>query len=402
MMNFSVDMERVKNNFKELSELSIREGDGGYTRLAFSDQEKAVHQWLKDKLENLSCTVNQDSVGNLFGRYGSGHGPSIAFGSHLDTVPHGGLFDGALGVIAGLECLTQFSEKNINITHPLELICFTGEETNPLGGTFGSRAMAGLLERSDAYEKRLHECSFSWADVEASRKTKSDFIHFLELHIEQGSVLETVQKKIGVPNAIAGMLRLVVKLHGKAAHAGTTPMNLREDALIAAADLIKRVNQIALESDGSLVATVGEIHVSPNVPSVVPGEVCLIVEIRGIDWTSVQSAGQSVIGWLKSQSGNTEIKKLVEKYPCKLSDQLQDEIAKYCSENHITFYRMFSGANHDSNAMSTLCDTGMIFVPSKDGISHHPDEFTSWDDVEIGINTLIGTINGLCTRGKTN
>lgn len=401
-MNDLVNMERVKSYFQELSELSILEKDGGYTRLAFSDQEKAAHQWLKDKLKKISCTVHQDSVGNVFGRYGSDHEPSLAFGSHLDTVPHGGLFDGALGVIAGLECLTWFSEQSFKTTHPLELICFTGEETNPLGGTFGSRAMAGLLERSDAYEKRLHECSFSWTDVEAARKTKSDFIHFLELHIEQGNVLETVQKKIGVPNAIAGMLRLAVTLHGKAAHAGTTPMNLRQDALIAAADLIKRVNQLALESEGALVATVGEIHTVPNVPSVVPGEVHLVVEIRGIDWSNVQSAGQSVTDWLQSRSGNVDVKKLVEKYPCELSNSLQDEITMYCSEHHIPFHQMFSGANHDSNAMSTLCDTGMIFVPSKDGISHHPDEFTSWDDIEIGINTLIGTIYGLSTDGRTN
>lgn len=394
-MEYIANMNRVKKFFKDIGNLSIKENDGGYTRLAFSNQEHDVHKWLRNKLTNISCTTEEDSVGNVFGYYGHKKESMIAFGSHLDTVPHGGLYDGALGVIAGLECLNVFYENHLYNDVPLGLVCFTGEESNPLGGTFGSRSMAGLIDDNEAYREKLNDFNFTWKDVVLAKKAKQCFSSFLELHIEQGNVLETFNKKVGIPSAIAGMLRLSVDIHGKASHAGTTPMDLRNDALVQAALLVSVVNRIAKETSGDIVATVGELHVFPNVPSVVPGEVKLVVEIRGIDWESVQNAGEKIKEWVDSNIV-ADVNKLVEKLPHKLYSSLQNIEEHICIENHIPYLKMISGANHDSNAMSTLTKTAMLFVPSKNGVSHGPDEFTSWEDIQIGINVFIKTIINLC------
>jgi hydantoinase/carbamoylase family amidase len=214
------------------------------------------------------------------------------------------------------------------------------------------------------------------------------------MHIEQGSVLEQSHKKIGIVEGIVGLTRLDIRIVGKAAHAGTTPMPMRHDALVLASKLVQNVNDWAAETDSQAVATVGQLKVIPNTPSVVPGEVQLIVEIRGIIWNKILLFKEKVQNWLLF-NGQNHFKTIVEKYPAMQKESIKKEITETCTSLSIPFITMTSGATHDTTAMSTLTDTGMIFVPSKDGISHHPDEYTSWEDIEIGIQVMYQTLMNL-------
>jgi hydantoinase/carbamoylase family amidase len=385
-----INIERLRKNLLEVGSIS-NAGDKGYTRLAFSKEEKSALNWLEEKLNHIGLTVHHDNLNNIYGRLGDGNKPGIAFGSHLDTVPEGGLFDGALGVITALECMQTIKEQNMELEIPLELICFVGEEANLLGGTFGSRAIAGLIEPSKPLTDRLNQFDFTWEDVSISIKSKDEYLYFLELHIEQGKVLETNDKKIGIVSDIAGILRLSVTIHGKANHAGTTPMNFRDDALVKASQLVIEVNQLVENIDESLVATIGELNVHPNLANVVPGNVKLTIEIRGGDWDKVKQTEEEIRKWLKKWQ-NTEISVSVEKRPNQLSNVVQRSIEETCNHLNVAYQSMVSGANHDANSMTYLTQVGLIFVPSREGISHNPDEFTSWEDIEVGANVMLNTI----------
>lgn len=396
MQDLRVNLDRIKKNLQTVGAIGNR-GHRGYTRLAYSPEEKQALHWLRTELSRLSVAVREDKIGNVFGRWGEADKPAIAFGSHLDTVPEGGLFDGALGVIVGLECLQTLMEHQYQPEVPLELIGFVGEEANPLGGTFGSRAIAGLIEYSKEFDSSLHTIGYSWEDVVSSKRTSRDYRCFLELHIEQGAVLETHQKKIGIVTSIAGIRRLFVKVHGRASHSGTTPMSLRQDALLDAARLVQKVNELAVQAQGDIVATVGEMSVFPNLANVVPGEVELMIEIRGSDLDEMLSLDMAIREWI-GQNLNADLSLAVQKDPTHLSPAIQSCIDEICRSSHIPHRYMFSGANHDANAMNAITEVGMIFVPSKDGISHHPDEFTSWEDIEIGGNVMLQTIQRLCMK----
>ena len=231
MSHLQINLERLKTNLLEMG-LVANAGEKGYTRSAFFTEEKQALDWLKGKLSDLPLVVSQDKLGNVYGKWGDLEKGAVAFGSHLDTVPEGGLYDGALGVVIGLECLQTLVESGYEPEVPLELMAFVGEEANPLGGTFGSRAVAGLLSNSEEFEKKLAEFEINWNDCISVRHTSKDYRCFFELHIEQGAVLENNQKEIGIVTAIAGILRLFVTVHGRASHSGTTPMGLRKDALL--------------------------------------------------------------------------------------------------------------------------------------------------------------------------
>lgn len=396
MNTLTINMDRVKKHFDHLSKFNS--GNKGYTRTAYAKEELEAKNWLIAQLHRLEIPVTVDSAKNVIGRLGSQYGPAIAFGSHLDTVIEGGLYDGALGVIAGLEIMEVVKEQNIPLPIPFELICFTGEEANPLGGTFGSRAKAGLIEYSPDYEKKLERLEFSWSDVSKAKQEKEDYVSFLELHIEQGEVLETNNQRIGIVTSIAGMIRFEVKVIGRASHSGTTPMHLRNDALLQASQLVQVVNEIARDYGENIVATIGEMSIFPNLANVVPGEATLLIEVRGSKWEQMKEVEEKIKEWIASHLKQTEISTVVEKRPNKMAPTVQEEIEKACQEQGISYRYMLSGANHDANSMSHLTDTGMIFVPSKNGISHHPEEYTSWEEIEDGINVMLQTVLHLANK----
>lgn len=398
-MNLKINIERLRKNLLEVGD-SFNSGSKGYNRLAFSPEEKAALEWLKQKLQKLNISVEQDSIGNVFGKFGDQTKASIAFGSHLDTVIEGGLYDGALGVVVGLECLETLSENGYAPIIPLELIAFVAEEANPLGGTFGSRAVTGMLTHNDVLNEKLESISLTRESCEAARKTSESFESFLELHIEQGSVLEDTPSQIGIVHSIAGILRLGVKIQGSARHAGTTPMIKRKDALVDASKLIHFLNGTVTKFDEQMVVTVGELNVYPNLASVVPGEVHLVIEIRGSDWSKMKAFELAIRTWLNAEVVAT-IEIDIEKYPNDMDKDIQKVIEEACIEQNVSYVSMVSGANHDSKSMATLTKAGMLFIPSKDGISHHPDEFSSWKDIEIGANVMLQTLIYLSQNKKT-
>lgn len=396
MASLQINLDRIQQHFAELA--TINAGTEGYTRLAYSQEEKQAIAWLKEKLISLQIPVRQDAVGNLFARLGDPTKPAILIGSHLDTVPAGGLYDGALGVLTALECLAVLHEANFTPDIPIELVVFVGEEANPLGGTFGSRALAGLISSTEELLPKLAEHGYEWADVIDARCESADYVQYLELHIEQGSVLETNQKQIGVVTAIAGIYRMLVQVTGRASHSGTTPMSLRKDALVDASKLVQHVYQAALANQTELVATVGEISISPNLANVVPGEAELLIEIRGADWDQMLQFAQSVQNWADHEI-NAQFTPVVEKKPHQLNQQIRQTIRRACEQLEVSYQDIFSGANHDANSLATFTDVGMIFVPSKDGVSHHPDEFTSWDEIAIGAQVTLQTLQQLAKGG---
>ncbi|MEK3742292.1 Zn-dependent hydrolase [Brevibacillus sp. FSL K6-0770] len=391
MTRMRINLERLKNNLMEVGAVA-NAGTAGYTRLAYSAEEKRALAWLQEKMSALKLTVNEDSLGNVTGRWGAAGVPAIVFGSHLDTVPNGGLYDGALGVIVGLECIQTLQEAGSLPEVPLELVGFVGEEANLLGGTFGSRAVAGSIEQSEDFDKKLRQLNFTWCDVAGAKRSKDDYHCYLELHIEQGALLETNQKRIGIVTAIAGILRLAVKVKGRASHSGTTPMHLRHDALLDAARLIQEVNRLAVAANSDIVATVGEIAISPNLANVVPGEADLNIEIRGSNWEEMKGIEEQIRNWSQANIA-ARIEVDVEKRPNALSPRIQANIEAACQQLGESYQYMFSGANHDANSLTAVTDVGMIFVPSKDGVSHHPDEFTSWEDIEAGANVMLETLH---------
>ncbi len=389
VMSFpKVNVENIKKNLLDIG--SINSGNIGYNRLAFSSEEKKANEWLQNQLNHLNLTVYEDSVGNVHGRLGSLDKPAIAFGSHLDTVKNGGLYDGALGVIVGLECLRVLKENGYNGV-PLELISFVGEEANPLGGTFGSRATAGLIKEGDLSDADLKKFNLCMSKIKEARKSDNDYLSFLELHIEQESVLETTNNQIGIVTAIAGISRMHVHVFGKASHSGTTPMNVRKDALVSAASIIQHVSERATMQNNDIVATVGKLEVYPNSENVVPGDVQLTIEVRGSDWKEMKEFEQQLIDWMKVNH-QVKIEVGVQKYPNTLSKNVQQAIESACKDHKVNYHYMVSGANHDANSLTVLTHAGMIFIPSKDGLSHHPDEYSSWEDIEVGANVMLQTI----------
>lgn len=398
MKPLSINLDRVQKHFEEIGRFNS--GANGYTRLAFSEEEIQVKKWLTEQLARLNIPYHIDGAKNVIARFGSKDGPCLAIGSHLDTVKEGGLYDGALGVLAGLEVIETFIENGVEPHVPIELICFTGEEANPLGGTFGSRAMAGFIQPTPSYEELLKQWGFSPHELLQAKRKKEDFRAFLELHIEQGEVLEKNEEEIGIVTSIAGMIRLQVKIKGRASHSGTTPMHLRKDALLDAANLITKINRIVKKYGDKMVATVGEISIFPNMANVVPGEAELLVEIRGSEIQDMHAVRDEIYKWIQRNISDSEITLIVEKEPNNMAEEMQLVIKEACLSRDYSYRFMLSGANHDANAMTALTRVGMIFVPSLQGISHHPEEYTSWEEIERGIYTLLETVGILIDNKK--
>jgi hydantoinase/carbamoylase family amidase len=381
-------------------------GIKGITRVAYTNEEQAcLHAFIRlCKTENLE--INLDSCGNMIARReGKIKGlPPVVIGSHLDTVYQGGMYDGVVGVTAGLEVIKRLNEKAIETDHPIEIIAFACEESSRFGvSTVGSKAMAGLINKEKyrllkdrdgiTMEKAFEWCALDFDSIHLASRTNENFKAFFELHIEQGPVLETNQNKIGIVTGIAAPIRYLLKLTGKASHSGTTPMYLRKDALLGAAEIALELEKAAiLEEPFETVATVGVIEVAAGAMNVVPGEVEIKVDIRS---TSVESR-QRVVESLLQTITNIEEKRLLEIHyqeiscedPVLLSSELMSSIETICKVKNLPYQYMQSGAGHDAMNMTKLGPVGLIFIPSLDGLSHHPDEYTDIDDIILGIDVL--------------
>jgi N-carbamoyl-L-amino-acid hydrolase len=395
--------QRLEQRIRELGSHGANP-EGGVSRVAFSNADISGREYIKGLMQNAGLEVRVDTAGNVIGaRPGSEPSlPPILFGSHIDSVPNGGNYDGDVGVIGAIEVIELLKAAGYTTRHPLEVVVFTDEE----GGTVGSQAMAGRLPTA-ALDQASHS-GMSVRDgiravggdadkLESARRRPGEIKAFIELHIEQGGLLEASSTDIGVVEGIVGIRWWDITVEGMANHAGTTPMNERRDALLAAAELALAVNRIAATTPGRQVATVGRIRAEPGAPNVIPGRVVMSLEIRDLDATKIERVYQEIAKEAKrieaarhTPVSFAEVQAALEPAPTEPRlRRIISEAAKALGLSHRT---MPSGAGHDAQEMTHIAPTGMIFVPSVGGISHSPREFTSAADMANGVNVLLRTV----------
>ncbi|WP_420320735.1 Zn-dependent hydrolase [Flagellimonas sp.] len=404
--NIKVNQNRLENRIFELAKFGLQ-ANGETERVAFSDADIEARKWIIETLKKQGLDVSIDFAGNIVAlRKGTKkNAKPISFGSHIDRVPNGGNYDGCVGSMAALEVIESLNENNIKTKHPLEVIIFSNEE----GGVMGSRAMSGHLGKgalevvnSTGYSMgegivRLGGDTTRLAEVQ---RKKGDLAAFLELHIEQGAILEKENLDIGIVEGIVGLRWWDVVFTGFANHAGTTPMNARQDALLAAAKFVVAVNEITNSFEGAQVGTVGRIKAEPGAPNVIPGKVVASLEIRDLSSEVIEKVFRAIKKKAEEIAAVSnvaiEFKRLdTTAAPALTEPAIQKEIENSSAELGLTFKYMPSGAGHDAQDMATIAPTGMIFVPSKGGISHSPKEFTSAEDMANGANVLLRTILAL-------
>ena len=379
---------------------------GGSGRVAFSDADLAARDYLAGLMADAGLTTRIDFAGNLIGRREgrvAGMAPLVS-GSHTDTVPNGGHYDGIVGVMSALEVARTLHETGTILAHPLEIIVWTNEEA----GKTGSRSMDGSVL---GMEFELHALGdktigngvrFLGGDpdrlAENARKPGA-IAAYVELHVEQGAILDQEGISIGVVEGIVGIKRWNVTIDGFANHAGTTPMDQRRDALLAAAGFIIEVRRIITDSPGRQVGTVGRIAAHPGAPNVIPGQVTLSLEIRDLDMRKIDSLFAGIENAARVIGTETGTAFHFEQYyfsPAAITDERISKLVEdSASALGLSSMYLPSGAGHDAQSIAPLCPIGMIFVPSVDGISHAPGEFTSEQQITDGANTLLQTIIGL-------
>lgn len=386
-----------------------------WTRSAFSDRHLQGRQFLTGRMRELELDTRIDAAGNLIGRR-AGRDPAagtIMIGSHSDTVVGGGRFDGIAGVIAGLEIAAALRDADVRLRHSLEIVDFLAEEPNEFGlSCVGSRGMAGALDVDML--ARVNRSGVSLRDAIATVRAagpspgavsvgaahRRDVAAFFELHIEQGPVLEAQGNEVGVVTHIAGIRRLALTFEGQAAHAGTTPLDLRRDALVAASAFVLELRG-ALESVRSghpfVIATVGEIHVAPNAPNVVPGEVRVVVDLRSdsgealVDWTDrIRALGDQAVSGTKVRLA--EFKLLSATQPTTCAPPLLSHLRTAAGELNLKQQDIVSGAGHDAAFLSHVAPAAMLFVPSRDGMSHCAEEWTESRALAKGVATVLRAV----------
>lgn len=412
-----VNPDRIRANLKDFATIGYS-ASGGMNRLAFSRADLRARQLLVHKMEILGLDTRVDEIGNVFGRLSGeanrSHAP-VLVGSHLDTVPGGGRFDGALGVVAGLEAAAVVREY-IDLTHyPLEIVSFSCEESSRFGrGTLGSGIVAGtwdpdeILLLSDAQGRKLADVlrrvGLDPAEVRSARRRPGDFTAFLEIHIEQGRVLEEMDIKVGIVDTIAAPTRIRLSIAGQADHSGATPMSLRRDALTGAAEVILAVERLSRSMSG-VVGTVGTVRVQPGAINVVPGQVELGIDIRATVGSDKRLVVDRLHQEIEQVSHERELAAsldvLTDEEPVALDPRMMGILERSAEDGSISSIVMPSGAGHDSMHMATICPTGMLLVPSVDGISHHSSEWTELDDIVAGIQVLVDATIQILVDGVT-
>jgi len=407
----SVNEQRLRATLEKLSEFGRPEGagfEGGVTRLGFSEEDLAARRWLVDQMREAGLEVRVDQAGNIFGRREGTDSnlPVLLFGSHIDSVPNGGNFDGDVGSMGALEVMRALHEQKGQTRHPLEMVIWVNEEGHHFGkGLFGSSAAAGLmdagvLERRDGqgmtvadWLRRYGQDPARFADARIPRGRLAAYV---ELHIEQGAVLDEAKTQIGIVQGIVGIHWYTCHVTGFANHAGTTPMNRRQDALAAAARAALAVREEVRRVAGRQVGTVGYMKVEPGARNIIPGRVEFPVELRDLDagkveriWGRIQERF-AAIG--REENATISCEPLQGDKPALTDPAIRAAIAEAARAAGYSTMELPSGAGHDAQQIATLAPVGMIFVPSRGGISHSPREFTDWADIANGAEVLYRTI----------
>lgn len=403
---FKVNGSRIESRIAELAKFGRDDAGRGY-RVAYTKGDVEGRKWFIELMKQAGLDTSIDAGGNIIGKR-KGKNPSlkpIAFGSHIDMVPDGGNYDGTLGSISALEVIEVLNENKVTTNHPLEVLIFANEE----GGLIGSRAMVGNLSAEGL--KQISQSGLPMAEgirtiggnpdaIQQSIRKRGDLHAFVELHIEQGGILDNEKLQIGVVSGIVGIADWEITIEGFANHAGTTPMNLRQDALLAASKLVIAVNEVIKSVPGNQVGTVGKISAQPGAFNVVPGKVLMSLEIRDLSSEKIESLFAEIEKRASTIEGETKTKihfhrQASEVKPALTDKGVQQKINDTALALGLTTKFMQSGAGHDSQQMATIAPVGMIFVPSVGGISHSPKEFTKPEDMTNGANVLLNTILAL-------
>jgi len=396
-----IQVERLMSDLTELSQFG-RTGLREVTRPALTPADLAARAWLSARMTEAGLAVRTDPALNQIGRLDCGRlsAPSVVIGSHLDSVPQGGVLDGALGVLAGLECARTIKASGIALPWHLEVINFTDEEGYRNAGTVGSRAMMGLvgdeeLRRSKMPDRPpliqiLAELGHDPSQVPHARRQPGEIRAYLELHVEQGSRLEAQGADIGVVTEIVGIYRYAITIAGRADHA-SMPMRGRVDALVSAAPLFLWLPQWAMARSLSMVATVGQLVLEPGATNIVPGKARFVVELRSLDPADMAQVRALVSEYVGARPGSS-METVLEKGSVRLDDCLQSLVTRAASAEGATAVSLPSGAGHDAQSFAPYVPAAMVFVPSKGGRSHCAEEWTEPTQLQLGAQVLLRSL----------
>lgn len=410
-----INAKRLEQQFAEMAKMG-QIGETGVCRPALSAIEKQAFEVAMQWMQEAGMTVRIDHFGNLIGRYEGKNpqAPVLMIGSHLDSQPYGGRYDGVAGVLAGIEVVATLNEQGIVPDRPIEVVSFCDEEGWRFNkGLFGSRGILGKLEEGELVRKDQDGITREQAlrDFGCDPKRFAESVYkegsiysFLELHIEQGPILDRADQPVGIVTGISGPLWWTVTLKGFAGHAGSVPMAIRQDALVGAAEMILSLNEIVKQEPGApSVGTVGHLRVFPNSRNIIPEEVTFTVDLRDIDLVRrnryEQQLRQSIADIAAKHSLDYEIQEDTNSEPRYCAEWMKDSIRKAAGTMGLAAPELMSGPFHDALALSYACDYGMIFVRCKDGISHNPAEYSSPEDLALATELLYRTVAGMVSSG---
>ncbi|MEH7451995.1 Zn-dependent hydrolase [Gottfriedia acidiceleris] len=401
-----INQDRLWNRLMELGSIGKQES-GGITRLSFTENERIAKELVTSYMVEAGLKVYEDTVGNLIGRKeGTNQNASVVLvGSHIDSVYNGGNFDGPLGVLSGIEILQTMNEQGITTVHPIEVIVFTDEEGARFSfGMIGSRGIAGTLtleelqnqdQQGITVAQAMSEAGYDPLLIDQSVRSIGSVKAYVELHIEQGKVLENDNLSVGIVTGIAGPLWLKFTIEGKAGHAGTTPMNDRNDALVVSSQIVQLIESESGKT-GSTVGTVGQLQLFPGGINIIPGKVEFTLDLRDVNEAIRDEVENRILEGAKiiceQRSVGLQVEVLQRIAPSLCSNEIQNIAKLSCETIGVEPFFLPSGAGHDCMQLISLCPIGMLFIRSKDGISHNPAEWSSMEDCTDGANVLYHTV----------
>lgn len=408
MKDLRVNFERLVRDLEELGTIG-QDQKGGISRPSFSLPDLEARKWLRRKIEEAGLLYRQDGAGNIFGRLPGAQPRVVLAGSHLDTVLNGGRYDGSVGVLAALECLRRIKEEKIPLNKTLEMVSFTDEEGNLVGDFLGSRAFTGQLQTAELKTARtqfgqplgeiLQKAGLSVDSLARAAGQRPELVAFLEIHIEQGPVLEEEGVSIGLVSSIAGKRYYQATFIGRSGHAGTTPLELRQDAFIALSDFALRATQLVARKYYGNTITIGRVLLRPGSFSIIPGEADFTLDLRSQEPDSLVAMEEEVLGLaseVASTRGLSFYHRLVDRTePVKIGGEMLDRLKALCQEFRYEYRLLPSGAGHDAQILSAVCPVAMIFIPSVEGLSHTPEEAINPEDLEKAAHLLLQALIGL-------
>ncbi|MGD9566998.1 MAG: M20 family metallo-hydrolase [Sedimentibacter sp.] len=411
-----INVERLKHNFDRITEITATEL--GCTRFSFSEEDKKVRKILTEEMSTLGMDVSVDFIGNIRAKYNPDNlnSKSILIGSHIDTVKFGGRYDGLTGVLSSIEVMRYIKENDIKLNHPIEIVIFAEEEGSNFGVTMlGSKYIAKKIDEDylknlyadngiSAYEV-ISNCNF------LSGKTKQSYIDgkneccMIELHVEQGEILDKEKIEIGIIQAIAGMKTLQITVEGTSNHAGTTPMVIRRDPVVASAKIIDKIADVPKDLNmKTAVTTVGKLFVSPNCSNVIASKVIFNVDIRDVIEENIQIIAEHIIKLAHDAGVNQNVEisvaELGKSSVVQMAEHLVNTIENCTKELGLSYIKMNSGAVHDNAMLNGIIDTAMIFIPSINGISHSPYEDTDFKNIISGVRVLLKSVISLAVNDQ--